>query len=282
MRASGVLFLTGVCSVSEDLVSVVATMGWNAKGIEAVYTLVKIGAIFGAAGWTYYQWDRVFFPEAAAEQRERASLARPDVELKWNGIDVIFHGDAAAQVAVATDKPKASRLVQIVEISGVLSIENLRPYPVSLNFGNPVIEIEYGLTPVADDLQVVSFKNSRSVTISSKRAFLGLSEEYLEIESKGLATIPTRILISVDPLVYSDVHQYRLFGNIVIARITEGATGASQSSKTKVFTASVLFNGTSLEAESSQLISKSAITSSKAQTSPSRPRLSIGGAGAFR
>lgn len=255
------------------------------KVAEIIYTVVKTVAILVAAGWTYYQWDTVLFPTVSAERSERSSIARPDAEVLWQSIDVVQHGllidrDVAKDVTGA--KPRKDYLV---EIGGVLSVRNTRPYPIEIEFGPLSLSVASRLRRNGDEAQILEFEERLAVEIGEINKSFSLLEQAFQIEIDGIAKVPLRLAVVVNETIYHELHQYEVSGSFTVINHSLDDGRSPIQKKIKKFSTSALVNGEIFKPEVKQTPMRTTVSRTPIPSPPpprANPPLSIGSGGVLR
>lgn len=146
---------------------------WKAR-TELCFNVLKIMALFVTAGWTYYQWDKTIFPKESHEAFARRASRRTDLDLKVSKLDFAVSDGGAA-----------------MNVSGVLSLENTKDFPVLVRF-SPAPRFEFGETAAlaAGQTGIPATKWSASMEIPPSEAFGAIDEAHPPvIEAKGKAEL---------------------------------------------------------------------------------------------
>lgn len=217
------------------------------KSIETAFNVTKIAAIIIAGAWTYYQWDRVFFPKESAEQIARQANLRTDLKMSFEAVKIQGLGQPFDQNASnPTGEASATAgKIYIVEVSGLISIENSRPFPIELVVTSSTLEVATGIQVDTEAaLQTVTYAQSESIELDSEYVFGDIVSDGFVVESSGVARLAFRAPVVLAGSLIFQPHEYVFGATFDLKAVGNQETIPDDGkSKTKRLLSSVIVNG---------------------------------------
>jgi len=217
------------------------------KSIETTFNAIKIAAIVIAGAWTYYQWDRVLFPKESAEQNARRANLRTDLKMSFEAVKIQGLGQPYKQTASSLPSETSAFTEEnyIVEVSGLISMENSRPFPIELKVASVTLDVATDIQIDAEAaLQTVTYTQSESIELDGEYVFGDIVSDGFVVESGGIARLAFRAPVVLTGSLIAQPHEY-VFG----ATFDLSAVGNLEPipddgrSKAKRVLSSVLVNG---------------------------------------
>lgn len=219
---------------------------WH-KTIETTFNATKIAALIIAGAWTYYQWDKVLFPKESAEQNARQANLRTDLRMSFEAAKIQGLGEPFELTSDGSsgDSSNIGEKGYLVEVSGLISIENTRPFPIELTVAAATLDIETGIQIDADAaLQPVTYTHTETIQLDSEYVFGDLVTDGFVIESGGVARLAYRAPVVVQGNLLTQPHEYVFGATFDLSAVGDLETvPVDGRSKSKLVLSSVLVNG---------------------------------------
>lgn len=208
---------------------------------------MKILAIIAAGAWTYYQWDRVFFPEATAEREARAAGDRVDLEISVGEVYIESFGPPYfdRKSVSGGESDEGNSLQYLVELGGSITIRNNRKFPIQLEVTSTDLSVAFSFEESdANELYLLSLKEEINVVLDGKKVFGEIIEEGLTLENDGVVRLSFRVPLVISDRVISQPHEYRFTSLFELSEVSiESGTSKESNIKSKRVIASVFING---------------------------------------
>lgn len=158
---------------------------------EVAFNLAKIAGLIVAAGWTYYQWDKVIFPKESAEQFKRRVEQRADLEFYSGAVDfqILQRSDIKDGPLPRKNSERARQDISI-SASGTILVRNRKNFPIEVAIKG--VSLNFGRLDVSNPSQ--EYGTIRALTSkwveSEKFNLLASEDKRLVLESQGVASFP--------------------------------------------------------------------------------------------